>query len=235
MSLPILCYHRVGPLAEEGRRLNVEPADLAAQVGFFRRRGYRFVLARELADSWPEHAVCLTFDDGYVSTLTYGFETLRSLDVRASVYVVTSLVGRESAWDEGHERPLAGWEALKEAHRDGFEVGNHTRTHARLGELAVEEQIAEIEGAARDLVEQGLPGATLCLPYGSHNDVTTEAMKRSGAPVGLALSRRPARASDDRLLLPRIVVAYGDRLAGLLYRLYVRPNLPTLRRRAHYV
>lgn len=235
MKLPILCYHKVGPVAEEGRRLNIEPTALAYHAAFFLRRGYRTILARELAESWPEKAVCLSFDDGYESTLTHGVEALKRVGAVGSIYVVTDFVGKLSSWDPGSERPLAEWPRLLEAQNAGFEIGNHTKSHARLGDLDEPAQVAEITGAHRALAEHGIEGLSFCLPYGSRGASTPAAIRAAGYRVGLALSRRSATPNDDRLLLPRVVIAYSDRIPQLLYKLQIRPLLPKLKRRPDYV
>ena len=235
MKLPILCYHKVGPIAEEGRRLNIEPERLASHAAFFSRRGYRFVLPHDLVNRWPAHGVCFTFDDGYVSTATYGVDALVREGGLGAIYVVTSLVGKVSSWDVGNERPLADYALLKTAQSAGFEIGNHTRSHARLGDLTVEAQTDEISSTSDDLAAHGFDRPSCCLPYGSHNESTIAAMRQAGVAVNLALSRRSAQTGDNLLLMPRIVIAFGDGLAGLLYKLYVRPHLPSLKRRRDYV
>lgn len=235
MKLPILCYHKVGPVAEEGRRLNIEPARLTQHAAFFVRRGFRTVLAGDLAVDWPSQAVCFTFDDAYVSTLTHGFEAMQSAGAVGSIYAVAGLVGKTSSWDTGNERPLADWDLLRSAQEAGFEIGNHTLNHARLGELGLEAQTGEIRLADEALAGQGINARSFCLPYGSHNPETPAAMQSAGVTVGLALARRAAVPGDNRLLLPRIVVAYGDHLPKLLYKLHLRHLMPSVRKRPDYV
>ena len=235
MKLPILCYHKVGPVADEGRRLNIEPSRLTQHASFFVRRGFRTVLAGDLAGEWPSRAVCFTFDDAYLSTLTHGVEAMKRAWAVGSIYAVAGLVGKTSSWDIGNERPLADWVLLLRAQAAGFEIGNHTLNHARLGELGLEVQIGEIRLAHEALAEQGINSRSFCLPYGSHNPDTPAAMQSAGVTVGLALSRRAAVPGDNRLLMPRIVVGYGDHLPKLLYKLHLRPLMPSLRSRPHYV
>ena len=235
MKLPILCYHKVGPVAEEGRRLNIEPSRLTEHASFFIRRGFRTLLAGDLAGDWPSRAVCFTFDDAYFSTLTHGVEAMQRAGAVGSIYAVAGLVGQSSSWDRGNARPLADWDLLRSVQEAGFEIGNHTLNHARLGELDLEAQTGEIRLANNALAEQGINSRSFCLPYGSHNPETPAAMQSAGVNVGLALSRRAAVPGDNRLLLPRIVVAYGDRLPKLLYKLHLRPVMPSLRKRPDHV
>ncbi|MFN7147461.1 MAG: polysaccharide deacetylase family protein, partial [Myxococcota bacterium] len=202
-----------------------EPRRLAAHARFFLRRGAEFVTAGRLADGWPDRGVCLTFDDGYVSTLRNAFPALEALGVRASVYVVTDKVGSSADWEGGDGAPLAGWDELLDAHRRDFEVGCHTATHARMDGLDPDTQRREVLDALNALRERGLEPRSFCHPYGRYDSATLEILQGAGVPIGLALGKRPALPTDPRLELPRIVLAYSDGVAMLLYRMLLRPRL----------
>lgn len=223
--LPILCYHKVGPVWEEGRRLNVEPGTLAKHVQFFFRRNYKFVQAQHLAGILPARSVCFTFDDAYLSMLYDGVRVLRAYGLTASIYAVPSLVGQSSAWDKELARPLAPWDLLIEAQKAGFEIGNHTLTHADLSKLDLDAQVREIEEADDRLLEHGLSPGSVCYPYGRMNVGTVFACEKAQYRVGLALGKRMAVETDDRRALPRIVIAYSDSVAKLMYKMHVRPKL----------
>ena len=233
--LPILCYHQVGPESQEGRRLNVSPETLESHVRHFVRKGRRFARAGDLADGIPSEYVCFTFDDAFASAVERATEILARYGVWGTFYAVPSKVGATSDWDRGHEKPLATWEGLLGAQARGMEIGNHSLTHADLSRLSLEAQAKEIEGAEDLLIEHGLDGRSVCYPYGRFNEQTRAAMEREEIKVGLALGRRPARPGDDLMFLPRIVVGYSDRLPKLLYKIHLRPKLPSFKRRAHYV
>ncbi|HLK14704.1 MAG TPA: polysaccharide deacetylase family protein [Fimbriimonadaceae bacterium] len=226
MRVPILGYHKVGAVSEFGRRLNVEASRLDTHVRFFARRGYRFVCARELARDWKPKRVAFTFDDGFQGAVELGLPCLERHGGVGTVYVVTGQVGGASRWLGEEEYPLAGWDALRAAAAKGHEVGNHTRTHARLGELDPDTQAREVRGATEDLEREGLPGGSFCLPYGSSSPETREILRGAGYQVCVTIRKAIAQDTDDPLALPRIFVAYGDALPLLLYRLYVRPKLP---------
>lgn len=227
MKLTILCYHKVGPVAEEGRRLNIEPKRLASHVHLFRRRGFRFVQAGDLAArSWPERAVCLTFDDAYESALRNALPILIEAQATATFYAVTGLVGLQSQWDLELARPLAGWNLLAKARELGFEIGNHTCSHPRLDELLLEKQTREILVAREDLEKRGYAQRSFCYPYGAFDMSSQSALRTAGYEVAVALGKRAARPTDDRLELPRIVVAYSDAVPKLLYKIHIRPRLP---------
>lgn len=224
MSLPILCYHRVGPALVNGRWLNVEADLLEKHVRYFSRRGYRFICARDIArGSWPSRAVCLTFDDIYVSTVEYGFPVLEEYDAKGSFYAVSGLVGTASTWDGARSAPLAGWEALRRMQSLGHEIGNHTSTHRSLKEM--QNPANELLAAHEELTREGIKVETVCFPYGAMDERTPRAVSEAGYRVGLALGKRCANERDNRLCLPRVVVSYSDKIPMLIYKIFIKPKL----------
>jgi peptidoglycan/xylan/chitin deacetylase (PgdA/CDA1 family) len=226
MKAVILCYHKVGTQEDQGRRLNVHPARLRSHVRFFLRRKFQFLTAAEFAGEWPKRAVCFTFDDAYQSTVENGLPVFDSLGVRCSLYTVTKRVGETSAWDGPLARPLASWQALLDAQSRGHEIGNHTATHPKLATLDAPSIGVEIEDAHRQLLDHGIEARSFCYPYGSLSEPAKAAVVEAGYRVGLALGKRVAESTDPRIALPRVVVAYGDALPLLLYKLHLRPLLP---------
>ena len=225
MGIPILGYHKVGSEAEFGRRLNIEPCRLEDHVRFFARRGYRFVTGRALAGDWPARTVVFTFDDGFAGAVHEGSSVLERHKAVGTFYVVTRLVGEVSSWPGESAFPLADWAALRAAAARGHEIGNHTQTHARLEELPPEVQLAEIAGASEDLEREGLGGGSFCLPYGSYSSETKDLLVSAGVSVVMSTRKGVAQPGDDRLLLPRVFVAFGDSLPLLMYRIWVLPVL----------
>lgn len=230
MRASILCYHKVGPASEEGRRLNIEPDRLETHIRFFARRRQRIVRAEELGGDWTSPSVCFTFDDAYVSALENATAALERYGARGTFYAVAGLVGGASDWDGEAARPLASVSALLEAQARGHEIGNHTFHHPHLSRLDAEAQRDEVLRTDAWLRENGLRPGSFCYPYGSFGEAAWEAA-RELYPTAVVLQKRIAQATDDRWKLPRVVVAYSDTLPMLLYRLYIRPILrrPRLR------
>lgn len=115
----ILLYHRVTTLASDPQLLAVSPAHFRAHMQYLKDN---FTVAR-LEDDWSElqkPAVVITFDDGYADNALEALPILEQLQVPATFFVSTSLIGtdREFWWDEV-ERVL-----LAERHFPShFEVG----------------------------------------------------------------------------------------------------------------
>jgi peptidoglycan/xylan/chitin deacetylase (PgdA/CDA1 family) len=225
MSATILCYHKVGPEHEEGRRLNVSPARLEAHVRFFSRRHRPFRLARDLAGTWPDGVVCFTFDDAYASTLQNAIEPLERHGATGTFYAVAGKIGEKSSWDGNEARVLASWEALAYAQLRGHEIGNHSMSHVPLQRVSDSDLVREVQEADRSMRARGLLPGSFCYPYGSVSESAVSAVRAAGYSVAVALDKRLATRHQDRLRLSRVVVAFSDSLPLLLYRLYLRPKL----------
>lgn len=229
MLATILCYHKVGPELEEGRRLNIDPHRLKSHVRYFARSGYAFKRAFELGDRWTPKTVCFTFDDAYASTLHYGMAIFDDLERPMTLYAVTERVGQTSTWDGELARPLADWPELRAAAERGHEIGNHSATHPNFSKLSRDEQVREIAAADAKLRSEGLPPRSFCFPYGGLSGASPEVLSQTGYAVGLGLGKRLTKATDDRRTLPRVVVAYSDALPLLIYRVNFRARLRSMR------
>ena len=204
----------------------MEAETLESHVRFFVRRKWTFLRVEELEGRWPESGIVLTFDDAYLSAMTHGLDVLLKYRVAATYYAVPAYVGGTSAWDGERARPLAGWDLIRQAHGEGFEIGNHTMGHPDLSFLSAELQTREWSQAAEALESYGMHARSACYPYGKVGATSHDALRRAGYALGVGLAKRPAKPSDNPIELPRIVVAYSDRLPKLLYKLYLRPHLP---------
>lgn len=95
----------------------------------------------EDAEATDEKLVLLTFDDApYGNTIEIA-ETLQERDVSA-IFFVNSMYMDEK-----------GTEIMQQVHDMGFEIANHTHTHAKLDDYSEEEQYEEII-TTNDIIEE---------------------------------------------------------------------------------
>lgn len=102
----------------------------------------------------PEKLVVLTFDDSVKSHFTYARPILKRYGFGATFFVTE---GFDFATNK---KDYMTWPEIARLHKDGFEIGNHTRDHLRITPENVDrldEQLAGIEARCR---EHGIPRPT---------------------------------------------------------------------------
>lgn len=105
-SLVIPCYHRVLPQETRAASplavLSVTPEAFADQLAFYRRH-YECLPLVEAMERLAGNAdldrplLSVSFDDGYVDNHMHALPLLREYGVRATFFVITSLVGTDAA------------------------------------------------------------------------------------------------------------------------------------------
>jgi peptidoglycan/xylan/chitin deacetylase (PgdA/CDA1 family) len=140
-------------------------------------------------------------------------------------------VGARADWPpEGplHDRPLAGWQRLREGLTTGIEIGAHTRTHPRLTECSDQEAIEEIEGSLRDL-GRGLRHSVVCFAYpGGDEDTRTRRLVTQAGFAAACTSRAGKNSPCEPLERLRRAEIRGNQ--GLVrFLLAITLGHPTLR------
>ena len=114
-----------------------------------------------------EKLVLLTFDDAPDGHTLQIADALEERDVSAIFFV-------NGMYMEDDE----GFEVMQEIHDRGFEIGNHTQTHAKLDDYPEDEQQEEVV-KTNDLIEEAI-GETprfFRAPHGVMTDYTKDLMK----------------------------------------------------------
>jgi len=215
--VPILCYHNVGAAPAGGRfaLLHVAEAKLERQLWALRRLGLRGVSMTEgLAHlggggAWPGRVV-LTFDDGYLDTLTTALPLLQRYGCRATCYVVSDQIGGHNRWDDGAGRErqtLMTREQLGSWLAAGMEIASHSCTHPWMQKLDEAETMRELAESREALRRSfGVAVDHFAYPFGKFTAATVAAVKRCGYTSAVTVQSGIARAGDDPLRLPRLVV-----------------------------
>jgi peptidoglycan/xylan/chitin deacetylase (PgdA/CDA1 family) len=183
---PILMYHRLT------RQTGTHPFSLA--VGRFRRQltllhalGYRSVSPVAFLDpaTLPARAVALTFDDGYLDTLTVALPLLREFGFTATCYLVADMVGGHADWTES--APLMDWAGVAAWLAAGMDIGAHSLTHADLTTLAGARLREEVGGAKARLEDRlGIAVRSFAYPFNRVNPRVLSAVGEAGYAVGVA-------------------------------------------------
>lgn len=169
----------------------------------------------------------LSFDDGLRCLLRNAAPILVREDIPAIVYVNPYFLNHTDGETRErwfrimcHLRPaeLMNWAELQQLREAGFEIGAHTRNHARLVDIAddTERLNSEITGCKTDIeTAMGEPCDYFAWPYGTLSDIS---------PPGVAAIReagyRAAFGSFRAPILPGITNRF------MLPRQHIEPHLP---------
>jgi glycosyltransferase involved in cell wall biosynthesis/peptidoglycan/xylan/chitin deacetylase (PgdA/CDA1 family) len=198
----ILCLHYlVQPGDKRPRRLAVPAEALVRMVAREHETGRR---PGRLADAVADPSrFALTFDDAHVSLLT-AIPILREHDVRPTVFVATDFVGTS---DE-----FLTWEGLRALRDAGWNIGGHSRRHARASwrfydedDRAVQQRLDDEAVASREELEQRL-GITVhdyAYPFGEVTAAARTAVAKAGYTRAFTV-RESTDWDGDPFAIPRL-------------------------------
>jgi glycosyltransferase involved in cell wall biosynthesis/peptidoglycan/xylan/chitin deacetylase (PgdA/CDA1 family) len=216
----VLCYHAIADLRDDPLLADygIPPDRFRSQLDRLIARGFTFIGADELRaclsgrGALPRRAVLLSFDDCYAELAHVARDLLRPRGIAAIAFAVTGLTSNE--WDVplGARRlPLLDHEGLRELHRNGIEIGCHSRSHLQLPQLDDAELAAETGGAAGDLERAGLPRPrAFAYPYGLYDARSAAAVDEAGFDMAFGLARGRAGHESAALALPRVEILARD-------------------------
>lgn len=184
--LVLVQHHHAGwpPRAARYKRMFTTPALLAFQVRLLRLAGYRFSTLQD-AIGMPGKRAVVTFDDGYRDNIEMAAPVLGRLGVPATVFVVSSDVGRTGVqWDESGDKlpgDLMDWDDLLRLRDRGWEIGSHGHRHVHMARRPADEQ-AENVRLGRETIERrlGVAPRSFAYPHGSFTDITVDIAKEAG-------------------------------------------------------
>jgi peptidoglycan/xylan/chitin deacetylase (PgdA/CDA1 family) len=149
-----------------------------------------FLLLAGTASAYPR-AVLFTFDDARASVYTTGYPIFKNHGYNATFYVVTNLIGEGN--DPG--QPTINRYQLEELYYDGWDIGDHTRSHEYFvtDSLDLSEQEAEILDGKAQLDDWGFTRASnhLAFPGGQYDSNTALAMTSVGMLTGRTVESFP--------------------------------------------
>lgn len=237
----VVCYHAVS--ARWRSPMAVSPYRLEQQLSHLLSRGYEpATFTRAVLDPPAPRTLAVTFDDAFRSVCALALPVLRRLGVPATVFVPTGRVGSDGpmiwpgleTWARGpdaHELKGLDWPEIAALADDGWEIGSHTRTHARLTDLRDDALAEELsDSRARCTAATGRRCDALAYPYGAVDARVVAAAAAAGyraaaSPPGPSLGSR-------RLAFPRSGLYERDE--GPRLRAKVSPTVRRLQRSSRW-
>lgn len=156
----------------------------------------------------PDKLVVLTFDDSVRSHYTVVRPILLDYGFGATFFITEGFDFKTNKQD------YMTWEQIAELHRDGFEIGNHSRDHLGMTETTAPEYDEQLEAINRQCKTHGIPRtASFAYPGNAFHPSGFETLReagivfarRGGAPEfpydhGRGFAYEPGR--DHPLLIP---------------------------------
>ncbi|PRR82704.1 polysaccharide deacetylase family protein [Clostridium vincentii] len=220
VGVTVLYYHAVDP-AHPGEELYVSPTQLKEQLQLIKDLGYTSLTMTEVNDyiknnkAIPEKSILITFDDGYTDNYTYAFPILKELNMKATIFVITSETDIGNYYVSSSQ--------IKEMSDYGIDIESHTVSHLHLDTLSYEEQLEELK-SSKSKIESITKKDVLSVayPYGDYNEDTKKATIASGYSIAFTTDTGLADRTDNPVTLDRIYVnslhsidTFKDRLLGI--------------------
>ena len=218
--VPVLAYHVFPqrPAAPDALDYEVAADVFEAQLFMLRARGWRSITAHDLAAMLATGArprprtLVITVDDGLRDGVTTALPILQRHGFVATFFVIAGRMGTTG---------YLTWDDVRRLRDAGMEIGSHTSSHPRLGDVTPDQAVADVREAQRAIgAELGDPPLTFAYPGGSYNDAAIQAVREAGLLAAFTTARGNTFSWADRFTIPRLNVN-ADWSPRLLLR-YVR-------------
>ncbi len=210
-KVPILTYHSF--VEEPKENAEISPETFEKQIQFLKENGYEGVTFEDLVayvekgEELPEKPVCITIDDGYWNNYALAFPILKKYQMKATIFVIGSSVGKEVYKDTNYKMtPHFSYEVAKEMIHSGLiSIQSHTydlhqwapyeedpsNVHKNMLPLAIESEEEYIAMIKQDCIKMekeiqenlGTQVIALAYPSGQYSTLTNVALKEAGVKV----------------------------------------------------
>jgi GT2 family glycosyltransferase/peptidoglycan/xylan/chitin deacetylase (PgdA/CDA1 family) len=222
--LPVLAFHSISvPTSRNERKYCLSPQRFCRFIQWLNTARYSCVTPVEwLSGVTPARSVLLTFDDGYDDFYTEVFPSLDRFELKPTVFVVVSQIGKSNVWDEmmgGRSRQLLSLQQIREMHRYGVQFGSHTLTHAWLPDLSntdLRREVVDSKFRLEDLL--GSEVTCFAYPSGGVDRRVRAAVAQAGYAFGMT-TREGLNFWEDPMCLKRIEVGETDTIIDFALKL----------------
>jgi peptidoglycan/xylan/chitin deacetylase (PgdA/CDA1 family) len=209
-------YHKVDRILPGTRYPgnHVLPEAFDEQLAELKRWNYQsitleqWIAYKEKRAGLPRRPIIITFDDGYRSTYHTAWPILRKHGFSATVFLVSSLIGKTNAWDaDERQEPLLDVGEIREMQSEGITFGSHTQSHPALTRISLEEAARELQGSRKtleSLLER--PVTALCYPFAKQNRIIRGLTRQAGYSAAVIGRGGTNRVWTDQYALRRIKI-----------------------------
>jgi peptidoglycan/xylan/chitin deacetylase (PgdA/CDA1 family) len=209
-TVPILLYHSVSDSPSSFiAPFTVSPDTFARHLDAVAASGATTLTVSELRAALdghqplPQRPVLVTFDDGFLDTLTVAAPLLAERGMSMTAYVTTGVVGGTSPGGD----PMLSWSQTAELAASGAEIGGHSHTHPELDTLPVTALREETAGCRARLQDStGLPINSFAYPFGYSDPRVRRVVQDAGFTSACSVKNALSAPHDPPFGISRLMV-----------------------------
>jgi peptidoglycan/xylan/chitin deacetylase (PgdA/CDA1 family) len=193
----VTLMHEVGGLPSD---YNITEPVFKAQLNYLLEQNVSWSLATELAGVIKRldthKVVCITFDDGTLSSYNATLELLEA-GANCTHFIIPDRVNRKDV-------KSMSWSQLRELNSVGVEIGSHSLTHPYLTRLAKHDLDEELNTSKSILEDElGKPVTSFAYPYGDYDRRVVDAVVEAGYACAFTTRHLYAPRECDVFQIPR--------------------------------
>jgi peptidoglycan/xylan/chitin deacetylase (PgdA/CDA1 family) len=212
VSIPVLCYHVVS--TNPSGRYQLALSKFQEQMAYLASNGFTTLSADEyysimtLQTPAPAKPILLTFDDSTADFATHVVPVLRQYGFKATQFAVSSWVNNPGYLTSAQLQSLA---------TEGYDIQNHTQTHADLSTLTYADAYGEVASADSFITSAvGKKPEFLAYPYGRTDASAQTALRDVGVKMAFTVSAGKTTPADNFLALNRNMIVSSETLSSFI-------------------
>jgi peptidoglycan/xylan/chitin deacetylase (PgdA/CDA1 family) len=234
-DLPILLYHRFGPVAVDG--MTVTTPVFESHLKYLKENGYTVIPLRMLVDYYmgkgpvpPQKSVVIAADDGHESVYTHMQALVKQYRVPVTLFIYPSAISNASY--------AMTWDQLRLLKKTGlFDMQSHTYWHPNFKKEKKRMSISEFEKFAdmqfrrsREKLQREIGSSVdmLAWPFGIYDGQLVAMAQKAGYVAAFTIEAHHATRADNIMRLPRYLLINADKgkaFEGIIRGVSMRRNV----------
>jgi peptidoglycan/xylan/chitin deacetylase (PgdA/CDA1 family) len=213
VKVPILTYHRFGPVAADSMTIRTEK--FAAQLQWLHDNHYTVIPLQTLVSYLrgegpppPPKSVVITADDGHKSVYTDMLPLVQKYKIPVTLFIYPSAISNASY--------AMTWQQLQALKQTGlFTIQGHTYWHPNFKQEKKKLSPADYEkfintqlAKSKSVLEKKLAIKVDCLawPFGIYDDYLEQQAQKAGYLAAFSIDGRPASKNENMMAQPRYMI-----------------------------
>ncbi len=218
IRVPILLYHRFGPLASDS--MTVTTDSFKSELKYLIDNDYRVIPLADLVDCYigkgkilPPRSVVITVDDGHKTVYSDMLPLVKKYQIPVTLFIYPSAISNATY--------AMTWGQLRELKETGlFDFQSHTYWHpnfkkdkGRLRPAEYETSVIMQLKKSKERLEKEFNRSVnmLAWPFGIYDDDLIRKAKEAGYVATFTMERHPAGNGDNVMVLPRFLMTNGEK------------------------